>query len=225
MNKIRILLADDHAILRDGIRAILSTHGDLEVVGEAASGDEAVAKALELEPDVIVMDLSMPGIDGIEATRRIARRIPKAKILILAEHSHREYIVSAIKAGAAAYLPKRTMGSELISALRSVYQAGAFLYPSAAVQIIKEYLPSAEEDSYQRLTAREKDILKLLAQGHTSREIAGILQVSLKTVNGHRMEIRKKLDLSNRADLVKCAIRHGLVSMDVEPPFHPSDDA
>ena len=166
-----------------------------------------------------------PGIGGIEATRRIVRKIPKAKVLILAEYSNREYIISAIKAGAAAYVPKKAVGSELISAVRSVHQAGSFLYPSAAVQIIKEYLHSAEEDPYQRLTAKEKDILRLLAEGHTSREIADLLGVSPKTVNGHRMEIRKKLDLSSRADLVKYAIRHGLVSMDAEPLPRGSGDA
>jgi DNA-binding NarL/FixJ family response regulator len=220
MNKIRILIADDHAIMRDGIRAMLSMHGDLDIVGEAANGEEAVAKALELQPDIIIMDTSMPGIDGIEATRRIVKKIPQAKVLILAEYSNREYIVSAIKAGAAAYIPKKAVGSELISAVRSVHEAGSFLYPSAAVEIIKEYLRGAEEDPYQRLTAKEKDTLRLLAEGHTSREIADLLHVSLKTVNGHRLEMRKKLDLSSRADLVKCAIRHGLVSMDAEPPFN-----
>lgn len=224
MNKIRILIADDHAIMRDGIRAMLSIHGDLDIVGEAANGEEAVAKALELRPDIIIMDTAMPGIDGIEATRRIVKKIHQAKVLILAEYSNREYIVSAIKAGAAAYIPKKAVGSELISAVRSVHQAGSFLYPSAAVEIIKEYLRGAEEDPYQRLTAREKDILKLLAEGNTSREIAETLRVSLKTVNGHRVEIRKKLDLSSRADLVKYAIRRGLVNVDAETLPHSSHD-
>lgn len=225
MNKIRILIADDHAIMRDGIRAMLSIHGDLDIVGEAANGDEAIAKALELKPDIIIMDTAMPEIDGIEATSRIVKKMPRTKVLILAEYTTRDYIISAIKAGAAAYVPKKAVGSELISAVRSVHQSGSFLYPSAAVPIIKEYLHGAEEDPYQRLTAREKDILKLLAEGHTSREIAALRRVSLKTVNGHRMEIRKKLDLNRRADLVKYAIRRGLVSINSAPPSHGPESA
>ncbi len=214
MNKIRILVADDHAILRDGIRALLGVHSDMEIVGEAEEGNQAVEKVLELAPDVVIMDIGMPGIDGIEATRRIVKKSPKSKVLILTQHNNREYIVSAIKVGAAGYLPKKALGSELISAIRSVHQGGSFLYPSAAVAIIKEYLHAAEDDPYQSLTAREKEVLKLFAEGKTSREIADSLGVSLKTVNGHRMEVMKKLDLRNRAELIKYAIRKGIASID-----------
>jgi len=214
MNKIRILVADDHAILRDGIRALLGVHSDMEIVGEAEEGNQAVEKVLEMAPDVVIMDIGMPGIDGIEATRRIVKKSAKSKVLILTQHNNREYIVSAIKVGAAGYLPKKALGSELISAIRSVHQGGSFLYPSAAVAIIKEYLHAAEDDPYQSLTAREKEVLKLFAEGKTSREIADSLGVSLKTVNGHRMEVMKKLDLRNRAELIKYAIRKGIASID-----------
>jgi len=214
MNKIRILVADDHAILRDGIRALLGVHSDMEIVGEAEEGNQAVEKVLELAPDVVIMDIGMPGIDGIEATRRVVKKSAKSKVLILTQHNNREYIVSAIKVGAAGYLPKKALGSELISAIRSVHQGGSFLYPSAAVAIIKEYLHAAEDDPYQSLTAREKEVLKLFAEGKTSREIADSLGVSLKTVNGHRMEVMKKLDLRNRAELIKYAIRKGIASID-----------
>ena len=214
MDKIRIVVADDHAILRDGIRSLLNAHGDMEVVGEAADGNEALQKVAELNPDVIIMDIDMPGFDGIEATRRILRKNPKARVIILAQNSNREYIVSAIKAGAAAYLPKQAMGSELVSAIHSVHQSGSFMYPSAAAEIIKEYMEGAREDSYQLLTDKEKEVLKLLAEGRTSREIGALLLVSPNTVNGHRLEIMKKLELRNRTELIKYAIRRGLVSMD-----------
>ncbi len=217
MDKIRIVVADDHAILRDGIRSLLNAHGDMEMIGEASDGNEAIQKAGELSPDVIIMDIDMPGLDGIEATRRILRKNRKTRVLILTQYNNREYIVSAIKAGAAAYLSKRTMGSELVSAIRSVHQSGSFLYPSAAVDIIKEYLEGACEDPYQLLTDKEKEVLKLLAEGRTSREIGGLLQVSPKTVNGYRLEIMKKLELPNRTELIKFAIRRGLVSTGPAP--------
>ena len=218
MDKIRIVVADDHAILRDGIRSLLSAHGDMEVVGEAADGNEAIQKVSELNPDVTIMDIDMPGLDGIEATRRILKMNPKARVLILTQYSSREYIISAIKAGAAAYLPKQTMGSELVSAIRSVCQSGSFLYPSATGEIIQGYMDGAQEDPYQLLTAKEKDTLKLLAEGRTTREIGALLQVSPKTVNSHRLELMKKLELHNRTELIKYAIRRGLVSMDNGKP-------
>ena len=215
MEKIKILVVDDHALMRDGIGALLGLHDDIEIVGEASEGKEAIKKARELAPDVIIMDIAMPGMDGLEATRRIGKKIPKMKVLVLTQHDNREYILSAIKAGAAGYVPKRALGSELIAAIRTVYQGDSFLYPSAAAALIEDYLQQAKgEEPYDRLTAREREILKLIAEGHTSREIADMLFISLKTVLGHRAKTMEKLDIHNRTELIKYAMRKGLVSMD-----------
>ncbi|MBI4304579.1 MAG: response regulator transcription factor [Chloroflexi bacterium] len=214
MNKIRLLLVDDHAIMRDGIRALLGLHNDIEIVGEASEGKEAVEKALELEPDVIVMDVAMPGMDGLEATRRIKKKNPKIRVLVLTQHDNRQYVLSAIKAGISGYVPKRALGSELVAAIRAVHKGDSFLYPSAAAALIDDYLRHADEEPYDKLTDREREILKLIAEGHTSREIAEMLFISLKTVLGHRTEIMQKLDIHNRTELIKYAMQKGLVSMD-----------
>ncbi len=214
MGKIKILVVDDHAIMRDGIRALLSLHNDLEIVGEASEGKEAIEKVQELGPDVVIMDVAMPGMDGLEATRRIRKRNPKVKVLVLTQHDNREYILSAIKAGTSGYVPKRAVGAELVSAIRAVNKGESFLYPSAAAALIEDYLRQAEKDPYDRLTAREREILKLIAEGHTSREIATTLFISLKTVLGHRTKIMQKLDIHNRTELIRYAMRKGLVSID-----------
>lgn len=213
MDRIRVLVVDDHAIMRDGIRALLSVHDDIEIVGEASEGKEAVEKARELVPDVAVMDIAMHGMDGLEATRRIIKKNPRTKVLILTQYDNKEYILSAIKAGAAGYVPKRALGSELVLAIRAVHHGDSYLYPSAAAAVIEGYRYQVEEEPYDALTAREREILKLIAEGHTSREIADMLFISLKTVLGHRAKIMEKLDLHNRTELVKYAIRKGLVSM------------
>ncbi len=216
MDKIRVLVVDDHAIMRDGIRALLDIYDDVEIVGEAAEGKEAIEKTRELLPDVIVMDIAMPGMDGLEATRRITKKHPKVKVLVLTQYDNKEYILSTIKAGATGYIPKRAVGSELILAIRAVHKGDSFLYPSAAAALIEDYLRQAEgEEPYDRLTAREREILKLIAEGYTSRKIAEMLFISLKTVLGHRARIMEKLDLHNRTELIKYAMRKGLVSMDI----------
>jgi DNA-binding NarL/FixJ family response regulator len=214
MVKIRVFVVDDHAIMRDGIRALLGSYDDIEMVGEAADGNEAIAKVQELQPDVVVMDIAMPGMDGLEATRRIIKKDPAAKVLILTQYDNKEYMLSAIKAGAAGYIPKRALGSELISAIRAVHKLDSFLYPSAVAALIENYRQRAAADPYDRLTSREREVLKLMAEGHTARNIADMLTVSLKTVLGHRTKIMSKLDLHNRAELIKYAVRKGLVSLD-----------
>ncbi len=215
MDKIKILVVDDHAMMRDGIKALLGLHDDIEVVGEASEGKEAIEKVQELAPDVIIMDIAMPGMDGLEATRRITKRKTGVKVLVLTQHDNRDYILSSIKAGAAGYVPKRALGSDLITAIRGVHRGDFFLYPSATAALIDDYRQQTEEvEPYDRLTAREREILKLIAEGHRSREIADILFISLKTVYCHQAKIQKKLDLHNRAELIKYAIRKGLVGMD-----------
>ena len=213
MQKIKVMIVDDHAILRDGIRALLGLHDDVEIIGEASEGKEAVEKALELEPDVVVMDIAIPGMDGLEATRRIKKKNSKVQILVLTQHDNKEYVLSSIKAGAAGYVPKRAMGSELVSAIRAVYRGESFLYPSAAAALIDDYRQQAEVEPYDRLTSREREILTLIADGHSSRQIAEMLYISLKTVQGHRTKIMEKLDIHNRAELVKYALRKGLISI------------
>ncbi len=214
MDKIKVLIVDDHTVLRDSVRAFVGLYDDIEIVGEASEGKEAVDKAQELKPNVIVMDVLMPGMDGIEATRRIVRLNPKVRVLILTQYDDRDHIILAIKAGASGYVPKRASSSELISAIRAVQRGEPFLYPSATLTLIKDYLHRIEEKPYDGLTGREREILKLAAEGHTSRQIAACLLISLKTVMGHRCKMMKKLDLHNRTELIKYAICKGLITMD-----------
>jgi len=201
--------------MRDGISAILSLHYDIDMIGEASEGQEAIEKTRELSPDVVIMDVAMPDMDGIEATRRIRKQSPNVRVIMLTQYDNKEYVLSAIKAGAAGYVPKRALGSELISAVRAVNRGESFLYPSAAAALIDEYRRQAKTaDPYEQLTPREREILKLIAEGHTSREIAENLFISLKTVTGHRAKIMEKLGLRNRTELFKFAVRKGLLTLD-----------
>ncbi len=213
-NKIKVLIVDDHAIMREGINALLGMSQDFEVVGEASNGNEAIDRCREAEPDVLVMDIAMPRMDGLEATRQIKRKNKNVKILILTQHSNREYVLSAVKAGADGYVPKAALSSELISAIRTVYRGDSFLHPMIAATLIEEYRSQAGNDPFDNLTAREREILKLLADGYKCREISSQLFISLKTVMGHRTKIMGKLDIHNRTELIKYAVRKGLTSVD-----------
>ena len=217
MGKIKVLIADDHAVLRDGIRALLSVYDDMEVVGEAADGVEAVEKAASLKPDVVLMDIAMPRLGGLEATLEMRQRRIPAKVLVLTQYDNTEYVFSMLKAGAAGYVLKKAAGADLVSAIRAVHRGESFLDPSAATAVVDRYVhPEGEEtpaSRYGELTDREKGILKLLGEGHTNREIAELLHLSVKTVMGHRASIMEKLDLHNRTELVKFTIRIGLVDV------------
>lgn len=216
MGKISVLIVDDHAILREGLRALLSLYPDFEVVGEAEDGLEAINKTRELSPDIVLMDIAMPVLGGLEATLEIRKQSPGSRVVILTQHDDTEYIFPMLKAGAAGYVLKKAVGTELVAALRAVHHGGSFLYPSVAKAVIEGYVHKGEdtESSYDRLTDRERQVLKLIAEGRTSKEIAELLSLSVKTVIAHRANLMEKLDIHNRTELVKYAIRKGLVQVD-----------
>lgn len=210
----RILLADDHAIVRDGVRALLASAGDLEVVAEASSGQEAIDLAVATEPDLILMDISMPGLGGLEATMEIRRRVPRARIIVLSQYAEREYVRRFVKAGVSGYVLKKAAGADLVAAIRAVLRGGLVLDPEIARDALA---PSGspggddEPDAYERLTEREKQILKLVAEGHSNKEVADLLNISVKTAMSHREHLMGKLKVHNRTELIRFAIRAGVI--------------
>jgi two-component system response regulator NreC len=217
MQKIKVLIVDDHTLVRDGIRALLALVADIKVVGEAANGKEALEKVKKLAPDVVLMDLAMPIMSGLEATRRIRKRFPGTKVLALTQYEDREYIVPTIEAGARGFISKMAAFSELASAIQAVYQGGSFLSPMAAAAVVEECQQKVaiegEKDSYQHLTDRERELLKLVAEGYTAKEIADMLVISLRTVETHKTNLMKKLNIHNKADLIRFAIRKGIITV------------
>jgi two-component system response regulator NreC len=219
MKKIRVLIADDHTLVRDGIRSLLALVADIEVVGEAANGREALERTKEFAPDVVLMDLAMPIMSGLEATRRIVREFPETKVLALTQYDDSEYVVPVIEAGARGLVTKMAAFSELASAIQAVYKGDCFLSPSAAAVLVEEYQRSSafegakDKDPYQLLTDREREILKLVVEGHTTREIADMLVVSPKTVEWHKTSLMNKLNIHNKTDLIKFAIRKRLITL------------
>jgi two-component system response regulator NreC len=217
MQKIKVLIVDDHTLVRDGIRALLSLVADIQVVGEATNGKEAVEKVKQLAPDVVLMDLAMPILSGLEATRRIRKKFPGTKVLALTQYEDKEYVVPTIEAGARGFVSKTAAFSELASAIQAVYQGGSFLSPMAAAAIVEECQQKVtiegEKDSYQQLTDREREMLKLVAEGYTAKEIADMLVISLRTVETHKSNLMKKLDIHNKADLIRFAIRKGIITV------------
>lgn len=215
MAKIRVLLADDHTLFREGVKLLLEDTGDVEVVGQAAEGEEAVRLARSLLPDVVVMDISMPGVNGLEATRRIRQELPGVRVLILTIHGGNEYFFQTLQAGASGYVLKEATGIDLQVAVNSVYKGGVFIHPSIAKNLVKDFLerlPGEEErTSYGTLTRRGKDVLALIGEGLTNLEIADRLGLSVTTVQTHRTNIMHKLNLHSRAALLKYAIRLGHV--------------
>lgn len=216
MQKIRVLVVDDHTIVRDGICALLTLAGDMEIVGEAGNGSEALNKVKELEPDVVLMDISMPIMDGLEATRRIRRDFPKTRVLVLTQYDDKEYVFPIIEAGAAGFISKVAASSDLVAGIRAIYQGDSYLSPSVTRLLVEDRQygvgGQAGHDPYERLTDRERDVLKLVAEGHTTREIADILVVSSKTVEGHKTNLMAKLGIRNRIELVKYALRRGIIN-------------
>jgi two-component system response regulator NreC len=212
--KIRILVADDHAVLRAGLRALLNAEPDMEVVGEAANGREAVERAEELRPDVIVMDLSMPVMGGIEATKQIREKGLHARVLVLTVHAEQQYLLPVLQAGGAGYVLKQAADTELIQAIRTVHRGEAFLYPTAASMLLDDYRRrvSATEDQFDGLSEREREVLKFTAEGFSSQEIADRLVISAKTVDTYRQRIMDKLNIHHRSELIRYALRKGLLT-------------
>jgi DNA-binding NarL/FixJ family response regulator len=220
---IRVLLADDHDILREGLRALLELSGDITVVGDASTGREAIAETERLRPDVVLMDISMPELDGVEACLRIRQHLPEVRVLFLTMHEAEEYFFRALRAGAAGYAIKRTAAADLIAAVRAVARGEAFLSPSMTRALVTDYTQRATlsgaarresvtvDDTYETLTSREREVLQLVAEGATNQEIADHLQLSIKTVQSHRATMMEKLGLRDLPHLVRYAVRRGLV--------------
>ncbi len=216
MEKIKLVIADDHALFREGVRALLTKDSNLEVVGEAADGSEAIERVQTLRPHILLLDIAMPGLGGLETTLELKKLAPEVKIVILTQYANKEYLFRFLKAGVSGYVLKRAAASDLISAIKAVHQGGTFIHPDMAPAVIEGYLggtkPAEEEDSYEKLTDREKQVFKLVAEGKTNKEIAEMLSISVKTAMAHRAHVSEKLGIHNKAELVKVALQRGIVS-------------
>jgi two-component system, NarL family, response regulator NreC len=217
MSKIRLLLVDDHEIVRAGLRMLFLAEPDMTIVGEAGSGQEALRLVGELKPDVVLMDVAMPGMTGIEATRQIKEAYPDTAVLALTMYEDEQYFFEMIHAGASGYIPKRAAPDDLVSAIRVVSTGNVFLYASLAQYLVNEVLNqpgnSVADSNTEELTTREREVLIYIAEGNTNREIAEKLVISPKTVDRHRENIMRKLNMHNRVELVKYAIEKGLISV------------
>lgn len=215
MNKVRILLADDHTVMRAGLRLLLERQPDFVVVGEAEDGRHIVDLAEKHSPSVIVMDIAMPGLNGIEATRQIVGKHPNVAVVILSMHLDESYVMRALKAGAKAYLLKDSAEADLITAVRAVSEGKSFFSPAVSKLLLEDYVrqlrQKGEEDSYDLLTAREREILQLLAEGKSNKDVANLLNLSLYTVETHRSHILQKLGLHTIPDLILYAVRKGII--------------
>ena len=223
MSKVRILIADDHGVLRAGLRFLLNAETDMEVVGEAGDGSEAMVKARELHPDVILLDVTMPGTGGLQAIRHIIKASPASKILILSMHDDESYLREALRAGASGYALKKAADSELLSAIRAVHRGEIFLDPSLTKILVDELIGAQSKQAedqgdreVHRLSDREREVLRLLAQGYTSQQVADMLFLSLKTVETYKARVMNKLGLRSRAQLVRYALQVGLLSPEID---------
>jgi two-component system response regulator NreC len=215
--KIRVLIAEDHAIVRQGIRLLLDDQPDVEVVAEAADGRQAIQLVEQVEPNVVLMDLAMPNINGLEATRTIKKRYPHVQVVALTVHESDEYFFQMIDAGAAGYVLKGADPSLLLEAIRTAHQGEVFLHPPLTTKLVRDYLRRARAGEaralYDDLTDREREVLRLIAEGHTNQEIADLLCISLSTVQTHRTHVMEKLKLRKRSELIDYALRQGLLNL------------
>ncbi len=215
MSDIRLMLVDDHEVVRTGLRMLLENQVDMEIVGEASTGKQAVVMAQELLPQVVVMDITLPDISGIEVTRQLKQLFPDMAIVALTIHEDEQYFFEMLKAGASGYVPKRAAPEDLITAIQAAYAGEVYIYPSLAKSLVSDFLGRAEEGSIKSamgdLTEREQEVLRLLAEGYTNDEIADQLVISRHTVARHRENLMRKLKLHSRSELVKYAIRRGLI--------------
>jgi len=218
MSKIRVLIADDHTLVREGIAAFLKLCEDIEVVAEASDGLEAIEKTKKFTPDIVLMDISMPKLGGLEATLELKKSNPGIKILVLTQYDDKEYISRFLKAGVSGYLLKRAVGSDLISAIRTVSRGEFYLFSSITSKVVEGYLgkdkETAMEDPYDKLTDREMQVLKLIAEGYTQKEIGDMLSISTKTVVAHQTNLSEKLGISSRAGLIKFSIQKGIIKIE-----------
>ncbi len=218
MVKVRVLVADGQTLFREGVCALLKIRTDIEIVGEATNGKETIEKVREQTPDVVLIDIAMPIMDGAEVTRRIRKEKGDIKVLLLTQYEDRERVLSGLEAGANGYIPKRAAASDLVSAILAVYRGDYFLYPSVAKTVVSDYLQRIRQpgspDPYDKLTHREQEVLKLMAEGHKSGEVAKLLNMAVKTVLVHRTSVMRKLSIHNRTELVKYAIRKHLVDLE-----------
>ena len=217
MGRIRVLLADDHAVLRAGLRMLINAQPDMEVIAEASNGEDAARLAREVGPDIVLMDITMPGAGGIDATARIRRESPAVRVLALTMHDDPTYLRSILAAGAAGYVVKRAADAELLSAIRATHRGETYLAPSLARDMVQEVLGRKVRKGNAQvpgdtLSEREREVLRLVAQGHTNQEIADRLFISAKTVATYRARLMEKLDLKTRADLVRYALSIGLLT-------------
>jgi DNA-binding NarL/FixJ family response regulator len=211
---IRILIADDHGVVAEGLKHLVEAQNDMEVVALVADGREAVQHARDTQPDVVLMDLSMPELNGAEATRAILERDPKCRVIVLSMYSQREYVRRALKAGAAGYVVKRSAAKEVVEAIRAVHAGQRYLSPRVADVVLEDYTDERQDDPLARLSAREREVLQLLAEGRTGAQIAERLSLSQKTVETYRARLVEKLGIRDLAGLVRFAIQRGLVSLE-----------
>lgn len=215
MKPIRILLADDHNIIREGLRVLLDRQEGFQVIGEASDGREAVQLCEKLSPDIVVVDIVMPNLNGLEAAAQISARHSGAKVIVLSMHSDEGYVLRALKAGARGYLLKDSREADLIAAIRAVHEGKAFFSPAISKMLVEDYLRQLQqrgaEDSYELLTAREREVLQLIAEGKSNKDVAGILNLSLYTVETHRANILQKLNLKGTPELILYAVRKGVI--------------